>query len=404
MSEVRLNLTDSEQTISGTIHASVADRAVAALSAEPETIAELQAALARFEKRTANTGPFAWFRSGAIDNRPWDAGIVIIDLAARIVAFESTYSQYGPRGCVWYHDGESATDLPLPYWLSPDWIFCNSIEGYEGSWEARRAERQATPPLDAREVLYGRPLLEFIARECSQSDAVELTDEAVAAEISAAHARWLMTSRDDLRGQSPREVLLGRQELINYDLEMRDRQWSIQGAAPPVLSKDSFAYRFAGFGIHEWVIYYELVRHLFGGLWSVKCPRNVSKPDGSLDLEAVSSHPEGWLDLEAVITHLEHLKTTWLNEPQPEFSRIPAEFIESERKRLPIAATAIEVLIDEDCYTCQMESRDVESGRDVVFIHLDGCNMDDEFAFSHFLSYEAWQADRREWEKVLERE
>src|SRR5687768_18026809 len=99
MSEIKLNLTDAQRTISGSIHGSVADACVAALSAEPETITELEAALARYQKPSGDLSPFGWFRkSTGIDNEPWDAGIVIIDLAARIVAFESTYSRPGPHG------------------------------------------------------------------------------------------------------------------------------------------------------------------------------------------------------------------------------------------------------------------------------------------------------------------
>ena len=50
MSELRLNILDPGRAICGTIHGSVADAAVAALSAEPETIEELQDAVARFER------------------------------------------------------------------------------------------------------------------------------------------------------------------------------------------------------------------------------------------------------------------------------------------------------------------------------------------------------------------
>src|SRR5262249_28834471 len=48
MSEVRLNLIDNERILQGTIHGSVVDLSVAALSADPETIAELDAALSRY--------------------------------------------------------------------------------------------------------------------------------------------------------------------------------------------------------------------------------------------------------------------------------------------------------------------------------------------------------------------
>ena len=63
MSEVKLNLVDAEQTLVGTVHGSIADACVAALSAEPETIAELEAALARYVKPVDQFEVFGSFRS-----------------------------------------------------------------------------------------------------------------------------------------------------------------------------------------------------------------------------------------------------------------------------------------------------------------------------------------------------
>src|ERR1700682_3798025 len=126
MSEVKLHLVDAKRVLHGTIHGSVADSCVAALSAEPETIAELEAALARYIKPRNADGYFTWFTAthhpanfrspsdssetghsftAPLDAEPWDAGIVVIDLAARVVASESTYSQPGPEGGVFYHAG-----------------------------------------------------------------------------------------------------------------------------------------------------------------------------------------------------------------------------------------------------------------------------------------------------------
>src|SRR5687768_13277997 len=94
----------------------------AALSAEPETIAELASALTRYIKPLDDHSPFASFHSsinGAnhpqLDTEPWDAGIVVIDLAARIVASESIYSAPGPSGDVHYHDGTASTDIHVHY-------------------------------------------------------------------------------------------------------------------------------------------------------------------------------------------------------------------------------------------------------------------------------------------------
>jgi hypothetical protein len=84
MSELTLNLIDSQTILCGQIHGSIADSAIAALSAEPETINELEAALARYFKPTDDTSRFLNFRPVSVVNtEPWDAGLVIIDLPSR---------------------------------------------------------------------------------------------------------------------------------------------------------------------------------------------------------------------------------------------------------------------------------------------------------------------------------
>jgi hypothetical protein len=187
MSEVKLNIVDAERVLHGTIHGSVADRCVAALSAEPETIGELEATLNRYIKPPDSCRHFAWFCSmpylstfdsssdgserscnyrPELDTVPWDAGIVVIDLAARIVAIESTYSQPGPEGEVFYHDGHASTDVPILYRVPGDWLFVNSVDAYQWSRERRASERAANPAIDVRRILFGRPLLEFIVNAC----------------------------------------------------------------------------------------------------------------------------------------------------------------------------------------------------------------------------------------------
>ena len=47
--------------------------------------------------------------------------------------------------------------------------------------------------------------------------------------LTLIHAKWLVTPRDDLRGQSPREVLLAKRESIDFDLHSRELQWSRGG-------------------------------------------------------------------------------------------------------------------------------------------------------------------------------
>lgn len=385
MSELKLNLIDKERVLHGTIHGAVADRCVAALTAEPETLAELEAALARYMKPREH-GEFASFHSTAFadsstvfDLTPYDAGIVVIDLAARIVASESSYSQPGPEGTVDYHDGKAATDVSIRYRVPEDWLFVNSLDAWQWSRDRRIRDRGARPPIDTRAILFGRPLLEFLVNAVRETlrDPADESDEARAKQVREIHARWLMTPRDDLRGQSPREVLFERREHIDFDLESRAEQWSLQNEGPPGLAVDSFAYRFAGFGTHEWVLYYDLIRHLLGGLLERGLSNNAP--------------------LDQLVTELDAVKTSWLESPDPEFDgRVPAIIIDNERRRLPQAIRPQDMIIDDDCPVCSMFGDPTHPlGMGVGFWHLDGSHMDDEFAFSYCRTLQEWENENR---------
>jgi hypothetical protein len=417
MSEIKLNLVDAHTILCGTIHGSRADRCVAALSAEPENIAELEVALARYINPQERPGEFASFRpQPEIDTKAYDAGLVVIDLAARVVASESTYYQPGPEGQVYYHDGTKLTDIPISYHLPDDWRFVNSVEAYQWSAARRRAERQANPPLDARAVLYGLPLIEFVYNAAAELREKSLTfppdekSEAMDREIVQVHANWLMTARADLRGRSPREVILEKRNLIDLDMDSRCMQWSFLGEGPPCLPPDSFAYRYAGFGTHEWVVYYDLVRFL---LWraiqssegrdqrSVLRTTELAQAGTVNNIGAVRSVPSAVADgSHFTIGWLEQIKTDWLEQPWRYYDgRTPAVIIDNERRRLPITMTAEQIMIDEDCECCRMMALDAEMGGGPTFWHLDGSEMEDEFAFSTCITREEWEAEIEEREE-----
>jgi hypothetical protein len=419
MSEVKLNLVDEERVLHGVIHGSFVDACVAALSAEPETIAELEAALLRYIKPRNTDGYFTWFYSNncptkaltdssesaaelraALDAEPWDAGIVVIDLAARIVAIDSLYSQPGPEGEVFYHDGAALTDIPILYRVPEDWLFVNSVDAYRWSRERHLRERTAKPASDVRPILFGRPLLEFLvsasrsvpvenatAAEITKSapDKGEARHEALAKDISTIHARWLLTARSDLGGQSPRDVMLAHQDFIDFDLHTRSLQWSLQNEGPPCLAKDSFAYSFAAFGSHEWFLYYDLVRHLLYSLFEMRATADGRQLEDTNELLAM----------------LDQIKTDWLESPQPDLDgRMPVILIDNERRRLPEALRPRDMIVDEDCPTCQMFADEPSPlGMGVGFWHLDGSNMDDDFAFSSFKTRQEWELENRRREE-----
>jgi hypothetical protein len=415
MSCVTLNVIDFAGAISGEVHGSVADSLIAALSAEPETINELELATARFIKPTDDCPLLSFLRSGE-NFEPYDAGLVIIDLAARIVMMDSTYSGLSPINepddigdeasvsddasgtdqktevdvrpvrrrrkvpetyGIRYHNGEHSTEVYLPYRIPDDWIFLSSEAEYKGAFQKRRDARAGLEWKDPRAVLFGSELCTYLIQELLAVD--DLGAEGLFSEI---HARWLTTARDDLAGRSPREVLLEKQEFIDFDLHSRSLQWSFMSECPPSLLLNSHAYRFAGFGTHEIVIYYDLVRLLL-----FACREHL--------------HENRQLSLEHEAARLHHLMNAWLETANDEYQgKPPALIIEWERKRIPMAISGKEAMVDDDCPVCQAMAEDIEGP---YFWHLDGSAMDDQFEFSFHKTKEEFEAERREWEEMSRR-
>ncbi|PWT72899.1 MAG: hypothetical protein C5B46_06170, partial [Proteobacteria bacterium] len=401
MSETCLNILECGRVYSGVVHASIAERCVAALSAEPETFAELEDALIRYQKPFDGVGSLASLRpSHEINFEPWDAGIVIIDLAARLVAIQSTYSQPGREGTVTYHDGHAAIDLSIPYRLSDSWDFLSCIESYPMQAASRRKVRRAGGRLDVRAILYGRPLVEFILTGvkhiCWPASGLdeEKVRDALYKQVSAIHENWLLTPRADLQMQSPRDLLMAKRQFIDFDLDSRERQWSEQGEAPPCLRRDSDAFRFAGFGTHENVIYYDLVRHLlWNAIESHERVGEMSREDGT----SGGSHE---LSFEAEVVRLEQIQKDWWENPQDDCDgKTPVNIVENERLRLPLALLPAELIIDHDCPLCVMSAEQAAHGFGPGFLHFDSSNMDDSFAFSFCGTREEWEEENRRQEE-----
>ena len=294
------------------------DYAIAALSADPTTLAELETAAERFIKRE-DGGRIFWNLALGSCDEPHDAGLVVIDLAARLVVVDSHYSSPTSDDYVRYHDGKSRTDVRLRYHLADDWHFSRDGEQWYALAESRRAQQAAAPPLDARQVFYGRPLLDYIAREIfaafTQREAVaqDARTQWIKDSIREIHAAWLLTPRSDLGGASPREVAMTHLGHIEWDLQHRCEQWSQLGECPRGLDESSFAYRFGGFGTHELVEYYELVRALLWSSWKhLSSP--TSEPCCVRTLEAGSA--DQFVALE--IPRLETVRDDWLDTPDPE--------------------------------------------------------------------------------------
>jgi hypothetical protein len=162
------------------------------------------------------------------------------------------------------------------------------------------------------------------------------------------------------------------------------------------LDESSFAFRHGGFGTHELVLYYDLVRELLWTCWEQLAHLKETQP--------AAGGPKAFLIgdfLTTEVPRLESARDDWLKTPDPEFhGRTPRSIIERERARLPEGMAAHHAIIDPDCPCCQM----LADMPGPVFWHLDGCNMDDDFAFDiYHRTREEWEADQRDWEEHRQR-
>lgn len=363
MSEIRINILERDHSVHGNFHGSVGDAIVAALCADPETIDELAFAYSRFRAPDDEYSPFNYFSTHS-NFEPYDAGILVIDLASRTIGYESTYSSPSREGVIPIRIDDSGDRFPVSFKLSDEWEFINCIPLFEGASHSRRAERRE--PTDYRAVLYGQPMIEFILDEVKTN--AESGDEDTLEEI---HVKWLMTGRYDLGGKTPREVMFERKDHVNSDLSSREMQWSFTRFRPAPLLESFAAYKFAGFGTHEIVVYYDLFRDLLEQAWDVRSSSGVLTPE-----------------------YLEGKMNVWMDRPEY-FGRTPEEIIKSERKRIPLAMKPSEGIVDENCPTCIGLSELIDTPG---FWHLDGCEMEERFEFSLFKTREEWE----EWQVELE--
>jgi len=287
---------------------------VAALAAEPATIDELELALTRYIKVPSGSQIISALRGCIRDDSQLD--FAILDLRNRIVASTGALSQ---TGYVNYHEFLTPTNLRFPYLISDDWLFTDSIVGYESLRE--QCERATTrTSLDTRAVLYGPALLHFISDECNRAPTLQTQPRT---HLESIKSGWLSRCRDDLAGKSPRQVLLEKRDFIDTDLNVREWQWRIQRFIPACLPANSSAYRYAGFGSIECLVYCEMLDYLILAA-----------------LENASSHKTA-AEFDSTVQWLADLQTRWLTTSDSNHGdRIPAKVIDGERKRLPLVCAA----------------------------------------------------------------
>ena len=389
MSLIRLVIADATEVIYGEPHGSETDRIAASLAAEPETIDELELALKRFSRESDDRLLRRFLTSSELDPpegrisesllEKFDAGVVAFDLAARVALCNSTYSLVSRENTIRVKDrlseDQTVIGFPLMTQLPADWQITSEIDDFVIKCESGRTGRYANPPKDHRPVLYGDSLLLYLCHACAEAESLVDTT------IKRIHAEWLLKPRPELDGRSPREILHEKRKFIDADLQSRSLQHSVTKDPPPPIPADSFAYRYAGFGTHEIVVYYDLIRFLLKRIeaW-IKEGEDVTTGDA--------------------VRRLAKVRDCWLREPEPEYSgRTPAMVLESERRRENLVMSAAESIVDDDCPICVEMSQMFDTP---MFWHLDGCNMDDEFAFSFHETEDEWVEEQAAWQAHME--
>jgi hypothetical protein len=359
---------------------------LAALSAEPESLSELAAAVRRYQPEhqlfkldqlTAQLplpSPLpdpgrGWGRG---DDRPW----CWIDLVGRTVVAGQGFELPEPRGAYEVDENDQAEGFPIVWLDTPaDWLFRQAGDDWRAMVAARRSG--AAPRLDARAVLFGKPLLEFVADQVLRATANTPDQTGEGALARALHIQWLMTARDDLGGRTPRQVLLAERERLGSDMEHRQEQWSLQRHAAPGLASESPAYRFGGFGTIEVVLYFDLVRAVL---------------DQACELTRQGT-PRSLL-----VQRLAEFRDDWLNEPNETTgpAMTPAQLIESERRRMPVTSDGSH--LHDDCPICRAQA---EGEFGPAFLCFDGhhLELEDEFAFSLSETREEWEREQEEYRK-----
>ncbi len=422
MSQIALCLVDDDGEWWGEPHASEVDVVVAALAAEPETLGELEAAMQRFAQPGETIALKHWRGKQRNLEHGYDAGLCVVHLPGRLIACESTYASISREAGIGCGEREDGRELVVGYHLPDDWMITNDVLHWRGQGEARAEER--LPLLDARPMLYdgvcefivdqclaarngefeewsppaGWELTELVSRYTSGWHKIEGEPQARDA-VAEIHARWLMTPRDELRGQSPREVFMAKRRFLSGDMEDRSHQWSVQGACPPPLHPETIAYRYAGFGTHEFLVHYDLMRELIWACWDRFVARFEETPtDENPYAGRWMSVPASAIDREAEIAYLREHRDAWLATPQMEdfCGQSPQQVIEMERRRIPSTSHPHEEPYHDDCPLCQMAAELPGPS----FWFLDGCNNDDDFPFSCFHeTYEEWEQEQRSHEE-----
>ena len=201
---------------------------------------------------------------------------------------------------------------------------------------------------------------------------------------------WLMTPRNDLQGRCPRDLLHGAHSWSSKVAQGQLLRYE-DSKAMIAVPDDVEGVASAPMGSEEVILYFGLCRELIHQGWNW-CETKVQT-----------------IELGELSDYLSKVRDEWMSEPY-EGGSPPSFIIECSRRRVPrgvgLAIQGIngieskKHIPDCDCPICSM----MEEGMfGIGFLGLSGerLEMDNEFAFSLYETFEEWQQKQDEWNNAL---
>jgi len=394
---IRMTCRDTSVCVTAVWPVEQIDRLLGALCVDPVDLTELTWGWERFGEAEPGE-PFEGLEYLDPD-APWpsDPGHQIrIDLPRRSVLIdtpmiEAEHTLAVSVSCVTSRGTEQR--LRCPCSIPWTWLVISDPVDWQALVSLRRPREPEQAPGRFRRVLY-REVVPYIVNALAEARLAERTQDGrwrapsdwiweqlpqrasrlggprVEDLVAEWHARWLMSPREDLGGDSPRALMLRHLEWVDHDLETRATQWARTQRQPAGLRVASSAYQAPVFGSHEFLLYYDWVREMtrLAAAWFL-----------------VSDDR----DHDFLIRALLHRQETWARSPDLLFPRGPsaAEIIDLERRRIPLTVQSEQVIEPCECPICQMIS---ESG-EVGFQYLDDQGHDWDWPFSSITNAEHWR-------------
>lgn len=326
-----------------------------------------------------------------------------IDLPRKRVLTGPAYQEVGRKAAFAMSvDEDGRQRYPMMVNLAPWWELHEQVNA--GMIDHPR-QSPVDRPVVNRDVLFGDPLLEYIAERCldivrserwSQRDMDEQQPNyPFTVEV---HRDWLMTPRDELDGAIPRDMLHGGIDWID-GLVHGQRLRCDAGGRIVAAPEDVDGFECDPMGREEVVVYFDLCRELISASWDW-CGQEETR--GRIE--------KGQDCTGDLVDFLTYCRDEFMDTPHGSMGSATAGFIiECSRRRVPRGAGVPIIgmtesqpemeMFDDDCPICQMMG---EGGLGVAFTGLDGhhLELDEEFAFSLCETREEWEERQREFEEM----